>query len=143
MIEVRQEVRVDRSPEDAFRLFTAGIGRWWPLEEGYSFGGDRAREIHLEPKVGGRFFERFVDGDELQVGQVIACEPPHRIVFTWKDPEWRGDTEVEVWFVAEGSGTLVKLEHRGFERLGPEGDAAARKFEGGWPRVMAVFASAT
>ena len=52
------------SPEDAFDLFTAGIGQWWPLKEGYSFGGDRAPEIVLEAAPGGRFYERFVDGDE-------------------------------------------------------------------------------
>ena len=98
MTVVREEVHVDRSPSEAFRLFTAGIGEWWPLEEGYSFGGDRAKEIHLDAVRGGRFFERFVDGDELQVGRVIVCDPPHRIVFTWKDPDWRGDTEVEVTF---------------------------------------------
>ena len=141
MVAVREEVRVDRSPEDAFLLFTAGIGEWWPLEEGYSFGGDRASEIFLEATVDGRFYERFVDGDELQVGRVIECEPPHRIVFTWKDPEWRGETEVEVSFTPEGERTLVRVEHRGFERIGPAGDEAARQFGGGWPRVMEVFAT--
>ena len=140
MIAVRQEVRVDRSLADAFRLFTIGIGSWWPLEEGYSFGGPRAKEIYLEATPGGRFYERFVDGDELQVGRVVAFEPPHRIVFTWKDPDWSGETEVEVSFVAEGAGTRVTVEHRGFERLGPAADGAARRFGGGWPRVMEVFA---
>ena len=140
MVTVREEVRVDGSPADAFRLFTAGIGDWWPLEEGYSFGGDRAREIHLEARLGGRFFERFVDGDELDVGRVVACDPPDRIVFTWKDPDWRGETEVEVSFRSEGERTRVVVEHRGFERLGPEADAAARQFRGGWPRVVEVFA---
>jgi uncharacterized protein YndB with AHSA1/START domain len=141
MVAVREEVRVDRSPADAFRLFTAGIGEWWPLEEGYSFGGDRAKEIYLEAKPGGRFYERFVDGDELQVGRVVACEPPRRIVFTWKNPEWRGETEVEVSFIPEGERTRVTIEHRGFERLGPGGEEAARQYGGGWPRVMHVFAT--
>jgi hypothetical protein len=49
---------VPSRPEEAFRLFTAGIGEWWPLEEGYSYAGDRASEIHLEPRVDGRFYER-------------------------------------------------------------------------------------
>lgn len=141
MVAVREEVRIDRSPTDAFRLFTGGIGEWWPLEEGYSFGGDRAKEIHLEAKPGGRFYERFVDGDELQVGRVVACEPPHRIVFTWQDPDWRGETEVEVSFTPEGERTRVTVEHRGFERLGPGGEEASRQFAGGWPRVMQVFAA--
>ena len=29
---VRKRVRVDRSAEEAFRLFTEHIDRWWPVE---------------------------------------------------------------------------------------------------------------
>jgi uncharacterized protein YndB with AHSA1/START domain len=140
MVAVKEEVRVARSPAEAFRLFTAGIGEWWPLEEGYSFGRGRAKEIHLEPWIGGRLYERFVDGDELQVGRVIACEPPHRIVFTWKSPTWHGETEVEVSFTAEGEQTRVRVEHRGFERLGSAAEAAVRQYGGGWPRIVRAFA---
>ena len=74
---------------------------------------------------GGRFFERFVDGDELQVGTVMSCSPPDRIVFTWRSPQWRGDTEVDVRFMADNTGTSVLVEHRGWERLGPDGAAIA------------------
>jgi uncharacterized protein YndB with AHSA1/START domain len=139
MVAVRQEVRVDRPAADAFRLFTAGIGQWWPVEEGYSFGRDRASEIHLEATPGGRLYERFVDGEELLIGRVLECDPPHRIVFTWKGPDWPGETEVEVSFAAEGERTLVAVEHRGFERLGPEGDRRYRQFGGGWPRIMRLY----
>jgi hypothetical protein len=34
-------------------------------------------------------------------------------IFTWKDPDWRGDTEVEVSFASEGDRTRVTVEHRG------------------------------
>lgn len=135
-----QRVDVPLSPDEAFRLFTDGIQQWWPLEEGFSYGGDRAKEIHLEAWVGGRFFERFVDGDEFQVGRVTVCEPPDRILFTWRDPDWAAETEVEVRFVAEGEGTRVDLSHRGFDRLGPGWEAIAARWTGGWPRVLEGFA---
>jgi uncharacterized protein YndB with AHSA1/START domain len=140
MITVREEVRVDQPPADAFRLFTDGINEWWPLEEGYAYGGDRTRDIHLEARADGRFYERFADGDTLQVGRVTECMPPQRIVFTWKAPDWRGDTEVEVIFVEDGDGTRVTVEHRGFERIGELGDDEAARFGGGWPLVMRRFA---
>jgi uncharacterized protein YndB with AHSA1/START domain len=138
-VVVRESVRVDLPPEEAFRLFTQGINQWWPLEEGYSYGGDRAREIFLEPTEGGRFYERFVDGDELQVGTVRVCSPPDRILFTWKSPDWQAKTEVDVRFVAEDLGTTVQLEHSGFERLGPDGESIARRWGRGWPRVIQAF----
>jgi uncharacterized protein YndB with AHSA1/START domain len=140
-VVVRASVRVELPPEAAFRLFTEGINQWWPLQEGYSYGGDRAREIVLEPMEGGRFYERFVDGDELQVGTVRVCTPPDRILFTWRSPHWQAETEVEVRFLPQDVGTTVEVEHRGFERLGPDGKAIARRWAGGWPRVVQAFAT--
>jgi uncharacterized protein YndB with AHSA1/START domain len=140
-VVVRESVRVELPPEAAFRLFTEGINQWWPLQEGYSYGGDRAGEIVLEPMGGGRFYERFVDGNELQVGTVRVCAPPDRILFTWRSPHWQAETEVEVRFLAQEGGTTVEIEHRGFERLGPEGAAIARRWAGGWPRVVQAFAA--
>jgi uncharacterized protein YndB with AHSA1/START domain len=137
---VRQSVHVPLSPDDAFRLFTDGIGEWWPLDDGFSYGGDRAHAIVLEAVPGGRFFERFVDGDELQVGTVVECEPPGRVVFTWRSPEWPAETEVEVRFLADPSGTNVELAHRGWERLGADAETLARQWRNGWPRVVACFA---
>jgi uncharacterized protein YndB with AHSA1/START domain len=139
-LAVRQSVHVELPPSDAFRLFTDGIGEWWPLAEGYSYAGDRAHSIFLEPVVGGRFFERFVDGDEMQVGTVLSCSPPDRIVFTWRSPEWPSDTEVDVRFVPDRAGTSVLLEHRGWERLGPDSEAIAAQWANGWPGVLGAFA---
>jgi uncharacterized protein YndB with AHSA1/START domain len=139
-VVVRESVRVELPPQEAFRLFTEGINQWWPLQEGYPYGGDRAREIFLEPAEGG-FYERFVDGDELQVGTVRICSPPDRILFTWRSPNWQAETEVEVRIIADDLGTSVHLEHRGFERRGREGQAIARRWVGGWPRVVQAFAT--
>jgi uncharacterized protein YndB with AHSA1/START domain len=140
-IVVRESVLVELPLEQAFALFTDGINEWWPLEEGYSFGGDRAREVHLEPWVGGRLYERWVDGEEFQTGRVTECDRPHRIVFTWRDEHERGEMEVEVRFTPEGDATRVAVEHRGFERLGPGGEDLAMRYSGGWPRVLQAFAS--
>jgi uncharacterized protein YndB with AHSA1/START domain len=137
---VRESIRVDVPTVQAFRLFTEGIGEWWPLDEGYAHGGDRAREIFLEPVEGGRFFERLVDGDELQVGTVLVCSPPQRIVFTWRSQDWVAATEVDVRFTPLDDGTMVQLEHRGWDRLGPDGDELARRYASGWPRVVQAFA---
>ena len=137
---LRLSVTVACSAEEAFELFTSRMAEWWPLDVA-SYGGGRAKEIFLEPYVGGRFFERFVDGDELQVGRVIDCKPPERIVFTWSTADWQGETEVDVTFRALADmATQVDLEHRGFERIGPLAPDVAAKFRGGWPTVLDRFA---
>ena len=50
-----------------------------------------------------------VDGSECAWGGVLAWEPSHRLLLAWQiTADWRYDlkleTEVEVTFVAEGSG---------------------------------------
>lgn len=138
LASVELSVVVKAPLEEAFELFTSRMGEWWPLDVA-SYGGDRARQIFLEPRVGGRFFERFTDGDELQVGSVIACQPPRLISFTWVTADWLGETVVDVRFSPEAAGTRVDLSHHGFERIGPVGPDVAAKFRNGWPRVLRAF----
>ncbi len=142
-LAVHRSVVVAGSAEAVFDLFTEGIDRWWPLAAGFAYGGERARSIHLEPWVGGRFFERLVDGDELQVGSMINCERPHRFTFTWRAPVWSAETRVHVEFSAVRDGTRVDLTHDGFELLGADGEPEARQFGGGWPMVLDRLASAS
>jgi len=73
-------------------------------------------------------------------GPRALCEPAHKIVFTWRDPDRAVETEVDVTFTPETGDTVVSLTHRGFERLGPDGTAIAARWAGGWPRVMKAFA---
>ena len=141
-LTVRESITVHRAIADAFRLFTDGIGEWWPLKGSpFSYGGDRADKIFLETKVGGRFYERFSDGEEFEVGRVIACEPPTRIVFTWKDPNWKASTEVEVRFSPVGNSTRVDLEHRGFDTAGVPREEAMG-WGDGWKMVLAPYVEA-
>lgn len=138
---ISKSIHVNRSPADAFRLFTEGIGKWWPLKDGFSYGRERAQDIFIEGRVGGRFYERFSDGTEFEVGRVTAYEPPHLVVLTWRSPDWEGATEVEVRFSADGHGTRLDLEHRGWE-VGPQAQNQAKNFERGWDTVLARYASA-
>ena len=138
---VRITVRVRRSIEDAFDLFTRDIGSWWPLDKA-SFGGERACELHFEPFVGGRFYERYTDGEEHTGGRVLRWEPPRLVAYTWQHDDWSAPTEVEVRFIEEAPDlTKVELEHRAWERLGDLADRMRGMYNNGWPTVMTCFAS--
>src|SRR6266511_1242849 len=75
-VVVWASVRVPLPPEAAFRLFTDGINQCWPLHEGYSYGGDRAREIFLEPVEGGRFYERSWTATSSRSAPSGSARPP-------------------------------------------------------------------
>jgi uncharacterized protein YndB with AHSA1/START domain len=138
---VRITVRVRRNIVDAFDLFTTDIGSWWPLDKA-SFGGDRASELHFEPFAGGRFYERYIDGEEHTGGRVLRWEPPRLLAYTWQHDDWSAPTEVEVrFFEEEPSLTRVELEHRAWERLEAVAHRMRDMYNNGWPTVMTCFAS--
>ncbi len=145
---VRKTVVVQTTPELAFEVFTARIDRWWPKTHG--IGSAPVRESIIEPYVGGRWYTKCEDGTEVVVGHVRVWQPAERFVVGWEiSTRWKPDarvelaSEVEVRFVAEGSGsTRVELEHRNFERMGAaDGETMRKGVDGGWPGLLELFAA--
>jgi uncharacterized protein YndB with AHSA1/START domain len=145
---VRKTVVVQITPEEAFAVFTARIDRWWPKTHG--IGSTPVRETIIEPYVGGRWYTKCEDGTEVVVGHVRVWQPAERFVVGWEiSARWKPDarvelaSEVEVRFVAEGSGrTRVELEHRNFERMGAaDGETMRKGVDGGWPGLLELFAA--
>jgi uncharacterized protein YndB with AHSA1/START domain len=136
---LRKSVTVARPLPEAFEVFTAGIGRWWPLGR-YSIHGPQAVSCAIEPRVGGALYEVRDDGARFPWGRVLAWDAPHRVVFTWH-PGREPDTaqEVEVRFRAEGESTRVDLEHRGWQTLGERAAEIRERYHGGWPEVLGAF----
>ena len=146
---VTASVTVAASVEQAFKVFTASFATWWPAS--HHIGEAEMAEAIIEPRVGGRWYERGVDGSECDWGRVIVWEPPHRLVLTWQiTGEWRYDpdpahaSELEITFTAEDAGhTRVELEHRHLERL-VGGDSIRQAVSGpnGWSALLATYARA-
>jgi uncharacterized protein YndB with AHSA1/START domain len=143
---VRKELHVKVPPERAFEVFTAGFARWWPGTT-HHIGAATYKTAVLEPRVGGRWYEIGDDGSACEWGDVLAWEPPHRLVLAWRiTADWQYDasltTEVEVIFTAEAGGTRVALEHRGLENWGERAAAmrTAIDSDGGWAGILKQYA---
>jgi uncharacterized protein YndB with AHSA1/START domain len=143
---VRKTVRVNASPEHAFEVFVSRIGAWWP--KSHHIGAADPETFVIEPRAGGRWFERGTDGAECEIGKVLAWEPPKRLLLAWQiTADWKYDpgcvTEVEVRFVHDGEGTRVELEHRNLERLGDRAEGYRRQIdsESGWGLILQLFAA--
>ena len=74
---IRREVLVDAGPETAFDVFTAGIGRWWPVA-GHSVHGAGGTVAF----TGGQLMEQSASGQQAVWGTVIRWEPPAAVAFT-------------------------------------------------------------
>jgi len=145
---LRKVVTVHAPSEVAWQVFTEKIGTWWPLAT-HKIGSAKAVDAVIEPRVGGRWYERGDDGSTCDWGRVLAWEPPSRLVLSWEiSADWQHDptlqTEVEVRFIAEGSGTRVELVHRHLDRYGDRRDQMRGIFDsdGGWTALLDSFARA-
>ncbi|HWL02714.1 MAG TPA: SRPBCC domain-containing protein [Microbacteriaceae bacterium] len=136
LLPVRNELVVPAGPATAFSVFTAQIGRWWPLA---------AKSVHHDGSVafaGGRIVEFSASGREAVWGSVVAWEPDARVGFTWHPGrDVAGQNAIEVRFAAEGERTRVVLVHEGWEAFA-EPERARREYEEGWPGVLAGYAAA-
>jgi uncharacterized protein YndB with AHSA1/START domain len=146
---LRKVVSVKAPPEVAWRVFTEKMGTWWPLAT-HKIGKAKAVDAVIEPRVGGRWYERGEDGSTCDWGRVLSWEPHSRLVLSWEiSADWQHDptvkTEVEIRFISEGKdGTRVELEHRHLDRYGARREQMRGVFdsERGWSGLLASFACA-
>ena len=134
------EFDVGVPPAQAFDVWTQRCATWWP--PAHTISGDPAA-ITFEPRPGGRIFERGRDGGEHDWGEVLDWQPPNRLRYLWHlFFDASEATEVEVTFTARADGTTVRLEQRGFERLGEAGLARRDRTRTAWSAITARFAQA-
>jgi uncharacterized protein YndB with AHSA1/START domain len=144
VIAVSHTLTVEAPIERAFAVFTEGFGRWWPAS--HHIGEAELADAIIEPRAGGRWYERTSDGSECDWGHVLAWEPPRRVLLAWQlDADWHYDpdlvTEVEVLFEADGARTLVRFEHRHLERMGERAEEVRRSVDSpeGWRGILARY----
>jgi uncharacterized protein YndB with AHSA1/START domain len=144
---IRKSLVVKTDAKKAFTTFTAGIGRWWPAA--FSIGTSPIKDVVMEPRADGRWFERGEDGSECSWGKVLAWEPPTRVVLAWQiSGEWKYEpeliTELEVKFTPVGEKeTRVDFEHRKLDALGATAEAVRAQLESGWPGLLEAYAAST
>ena len=127
-------VTVRCAPATAFRVFTADIGRWYPLAR---FSIHPAVDCRLEPHVGGRLYEIGADGRETLWGHVLEWNPPHALALSWQARCSEEEAQrSDVSFRAVPDGTEVRLVHAGWEKLKVDGAEWRDKYDGGWVEVF-------
>ena len=143
---IRKSLRVRAAQEKAFRTFVAGMGGWWL--KSHSLLASPQKDVVVEPRTDGRWYEVGEDGSEQDWGRVLEWAGPDRVVLAWQltadwayDPDF--ETSVEVRFTPDGDFTLVEFEHRDLERYGDRAEELRGGYEtgmdGGWAALLAGF----
>jgi uncharacterized protein YndB with AHSA1/START domain len=140
---VRKSIHVNVPQARAFEVFTARFGSWWP--KGHHIAAVEMKEAVIEPRRGGRWYEKGIDGSECQWGEVLVWEPPSKIVLSWRlnskfQIDVNVESEVEVRFIAAGPhATQVELEHR---IISSDAEAIRASVDSpqGWGGLLVLFA---
>jgi uncharacterized protein YndB with AHSA1/START domain len=146
-LSVTRTITVRAPRTRAFAVFTEKFVTWWPSS--HHIGDAEMADAVIEPSVGGRWYERGVDGTECEWGRVLVHEPPDRLVLAWHlqgdwsyDPDPGKASEIEVRFVEEEPGTTrVELSHRHIERHdGQEEVMSGIGSPNGWSGILESYA---
>jgi uncharacterized protein YndB with AHSA1/START domain len=143
---IRKTLIIKADVARAFDTFVARMGRWWP--KAHSIGSSPTVDVIIEPRAGGRWYERGENGAECEWGKVLVWEPPTRLVLAWQIDgrfKYSADcmTEVEVNFKRlSATETQVDFEHRHLERLGDNAAAIRELLNSGWPGILDQYRTA-
>ena len=133
------EIAVEAPVAHAFEVWTGRFHQWWPRSHTVA----QSEELVFEPFAGGRIFERSVDGNEHDWGEVLEWEPPNRVSYLWHLFFDRTEaTEVEVTFSPSDEGTQVRIRQTGWEKLGDAGPTRRARTGQAWQEVLGWFAEA-
>lgn len=136
---VVKTVTLRRAAADAFRAFVHETDKWWPLATHALSPENNTKAIALvvEPRVGGRMYERTEDGREFDWGEVLAYEAGVRFAITWQLGRPRSVSgEIDVRFEALSESTCrVTLTHSGWERV-ENGEQVREGYNVGWSEII-------
>jgi Activator of Hsp90 ATPase homolog 1-like protein len=131
------EFDVGAGIEHAFDTWVHHAERWWPRN--HTMSGAPAA-IVFEPRVGGRIFERALDGSEHDWGEVVAWERPRRLRYLWHlFFDRREATMVDLTFTPVTNGTRVRIEQTGWDALGGERGPRRDRTVNGWHATTAPY----
>ena len=140
---IRKEIEVNAPIDRAFAVFASRIGDWWHKEHSVAKGTTQ-KDVVIEPRAGGRWYEIGTDGSEHEWGKVRVYDPPRRLVLAWqltRDFQYDPDVEttVEVNFDERDGKTVVRFEHRDLERMGADAVELLEGMDGGWAMLLGLF----
>jgi len=140
--DVEKEIEVGLSVDEAFNLFTAEIGSWWPLTS-HSVS-EAPVACYIEGHVGGRVYEVDVEGNTSKWGTLTEWDPVERVAFTWHPGRPTATAQqITVTFTRTETGARVQLTHSGWDALIDDAEQTRDTYVKAWDHVLGYYTSKT
>jgi uncharacterized protein YndB with AHSA1/START domain len=137
---VLAQVFLDAWPEEAFAIFVDELGFGMHIIGSSLIGPETGGYVRFRRDAGGRFVQVYdaVAREGVELGRVTVWSPGSRLAFTWREPDWPegASTDVDVRFEPIFGGTLVRVEHWGFDRIGRRATQAGTGYEAAWTAAL-------
>lgn len=142
---IHKVVEIRTPAERAFRIFTGRMGQWWNKQFSIN-GGVPQKDVVMEQRAGGRWYEIGIDGSECPWGRVLEWDEPNRVRLAWQiNAEWNYDSEfetiIDVLFEEHDGVTIVSLTHSALERFGEAMAQQVAQMDGGWEMLLEGYKS--
>lgn len=128
---IRREMLIPQPREQVWRAIAdrTALAEWmFPNDFEPGVGHHFTFRVPPNPKVG---FDGLIVNCE-----VLECEPPSRLVFSWSAGGPVVNTRVSFQLEPDGKGTRLLFEHSGFDFSQPQGEQALQGAEFGWAKML-------
>lgn len=133
-VDVQHELRIKATPERVWQALTAEIAAWWPAK---FYVGAAPIRFTLEPRVGGRVYEDWGDGEGALWSTVTSVRVGEHLQWVGDIPaEFGGPARSITSFTLEPgkSGTLLKFRDTMFGEISAE---MQQNMASGWKFLLA------
>ncbi len=127
--DIQQEFTLKASKDAVWNALTKNMSQWWAYRV-----GEQGSVIHFDPKLGGKFEERWGDGEGVTWGEVVEIRFGNKLRL--KGSCGMTGAGVGDWcYEIEGKGdtTLLRLSHHGYGYRDPE---TGNNYTGGWQGLL-------
>jgi len=133
-------IEVPCDQQQAFTVFVENVTTWWPLDKNSvsAMGGEVAKAVIIEAKLGGRVYEIGHDDTEHHWGSVTLYDPHAQFRMDWHiGLPAENASVVDVRFIPiDGGNTRVELSHSRWEAFGDKAEDMRNGYNAGWVGVF-------
>lgn len=137
---IQKIIEVPCNQEQAFNVFVSQVDTWWPKDKNSvsAMNGEVAKQIIIEPKLGGKIYEIGHDDTNHAWGSVTEFDPHQQFAMDWHIglPADNASAVAVRFIPVNDEKTRVELSHSRWEAFGDKAADMRAGYDQGWVGVF-------